>query len=287
MGTSYITDLDNHTLTEENLINVKRKMLVGNIRMLIISLAMLTVSLTGIPRIRVFIDIFSADSNVFQIVGISLYGCALLFLVMYYLINTIYILANVKKNDYWVYIVYRRKKRLDLIDFTCKCLSIFLFFLIFILNPCTVEGTSMAPTFESNDKVICTDVFYYPKKNDVIVFDASKYSSERKNELYIKRIVATQGDIITYSNNIFYVNGEEEQYQMVSKDDFKNILNWIKARGGETAEDYGVIPTDMALVFGDNRNSSYDSRRFGPIYNKDIYGKVILRLYPFTKMKFF
>ena len=67
----------------------------------------------------------------------------------------------------------------------------------------------------------------------------------------------------------------------------ENIINWIKARGGEATEDYGVIPTDMALVFGDNRNSSYDSRRFGPIYTKDIYGKVILRLYPFTKMKFF
>ncbi len=285
MGKSYITELENHSLTEENLIDVKKKMLIGNIRMLIIFLVLSVVTIAGIPRIKIFIRIFSNVSYAFQIVGIVLYLVSLTFLVIYYLSVTIYILANIKNNDYWVYIVYKTRKRFDLISFTCKCLSLFLFLLIFILNPCTVDGSSMSPTFESNDKVVCTDLFYYPKKGDVVVFDASKYTNQ--DELYIKRVVAVEGDIISYSNGILYVNRMPEERQEVSYSEYELLLLRVSERGGVIDNDTAIIPNGMVVVFGDNRTNSYDSRKFGPININDIYGKVIVRVFPFTNVRFF
>jgi len=285
MRKNYITDLDDHSLTEENLIIVKRKMLIGNIRMLIIFLILSIVTIAGIPRIKIFINIFNLKSNTFQIIGIALYAISLAFLVIYYLFVTIYMLANIKKNDYWVYIVYKMKRKFDLVGFTCKCLAIFLFLLIFVLNPCTVDGSSMDPTFKHEDKVVCTDVFYYPKKNDVVVFDASRYTNSEN--LYIKRVVATEEDTITYEDGIFYVNGIADEFQNVSYEEYDMLREFVRIRGGEATMDYMVVPKGMVVVFGDNRSNSYDSRRFGPIYINDIYGKVIIRVYPFSNIKLF
>ena len=253
MGKSYITELENHDLTEENLINVKKKMLIGNIRMLIIFLVLSIVTLAGIPRIKIFIRIFSNVSYTFQIIGIVLYLVSLAFLVIYYLATTIYILVNIKNNDYWVYIIYKTRKKFDLISFTCKCLSLFLFVLIFILNPCTVDGSSMSDTFEHNDKVVCTDLFYYPKKGDVVVFDAKKYAND--DVLYIKRVVAVEEDVISYIDGVFYVNGIADDRQGMTIDKYENILFKIGTLGGVIENNTAKIPTGMVLVLGDNRNN--------------------------------
>lgn len=285
MKAEYITGLENNSLDEENLIKVKRIIKVSSIRMLIIFLVILLITVVGIPRIKIFIKIFSSVSHTFQIIGIVLYSIALLFVVIYYLLIVIYICMN-KDNDEWVYKIYKIKKKIDLFSFTCKCLSIFLFFLIFILNPCTVDGSSMNDTFTSNDKVICTDVLYYPKKRDVIVFDSSKYSGNQ--ELFIKRVVAVENDIITYVDGVFYVNGEKEEIQRVDFVNYYGIVRGIRNIDESLVNgNSAIVPKGMLVVLGDNRENSHDSGEFGPISVNDIYGKVILRVFPFNKISFF
>ena len=44
---------------------------------------------------------------------------------------------------------------------------------------------------------------------------------------------------------------------------------------------------DEFFVMGDNRNSSKDSRSFGPVNRSFITGRVILRGWPFNRIKLF
>ncbi|MBR6072492.1 MAG: signal peptidase I [Acholeplasmatales bacterium] len=285
MNKEYIAELENENLTPKNLIEVKHRMLTGNVIMLSVISAIILVTLVGIPRISIFAKIFKSISSVFQVIGLLVYFISTTAIFVYYLYIIILIIYKNHKGDEWVYDIYNFKKKTDIPSFTAKCLTIFLFLLIFFLNPCTVEGLSMYDTFDEGDKVICTDVFYYPKKNDVVIFDSHNYSG--RDELYIKRVVATEGDKVSYENNILYINGIKEEIQRVDYSNFMGIYRGIKNNNGEYGENYAIVPKNMIVVLGDNRENSYDSGEFGPIKISDIYGKVIFRLYPFNKIRFF
>ena len=48
---------------------------------------------------------------------------------------------------------------------------------------------------------------------------------------------------------------------------------------------YEVIPKDMYLVLGDNREDSLDSREIGLVKEKEILGKVDLRIWPIFRIR--
>ena len=76
-----------------------------------------------------------------------------------------------------------------------------------------------------------------------------------------------------------YINGEvyEEDYlgDDVITDDFS-----LQDIG------YDVIPEDMYLVLGDNRQNSMDGRDIGLIKKSDIIGKIALRFGQLTALNF-
>jgi len=280
-----VAELENHSLSEDNLIKVKKKMIESNIKLLILFSILLIITIVGMPRIIIFIRILGNNFFALQIVGISFYFISLFLIFIYYLYIVFYIFKNKNNNDEWVYKIYKFKKKTDLVSFTCRCISIFLFILIFLVNPCTVEGASMNDTFMENDKVICVNVFYYPKRNDVIVFDAERYTKQKN--LYIKRVVAVEGDLLEYKSNILYINGEKEELQRVDPLNFYRIESGIKKYGGIQTEKGIAVPKGMVVVLGDNRENSNDSGEYGPIFISDIYGKVVIRIFPFDKIRLF
>lgn len=147
---------------------------------------------------------------------------------------------------------------------------------IYVVGLQQVVGPSMEPTFKSNDILILDKITYRfkeVKRGDIISF----YYADSK--YLIKRVIGLPGDYVEYKNNILYINGkivEETYLQGVTTDDFS-----LKDLG------YDVIPDDMYLVLGDNRNNSQDSRdsKVGLVNKKNIIGKVRFRIWPLNKIK--
>lgn len=127
---------------------------------------------------------------------------------------------------------------------------------------------SMAPTLEKDDHLIVNLKAYQidrPIKGDIIVF---RYP-EDKRRVFIKRVIAVEGDIIESRNKTIFINGQliNEPY-VQHKDNSKNM---------ETRDNFGpyLVPKNKFFVMGDNRDQSYDSRYFGYVDVEDIKGKAV------------
>lgn len=142
----------------------------------------------------------------------------------------------------------------------------------FVGRPLTVKGTSMVPTFQDGDKIISTNLLKDYKYGDIVVI------KREKNKPLIKRVIAVGGDTvdIDFNSGNVYVNGELLTEPYINE---------------PTTQNHGVqfpvtVPESCVFVMGDNRNHSDDSRnpQIGMIKEKQIFGKVVFRLYPFNRM---
>jgi len=149
------------------------------------------------------------------------------------------------------------------------------FLVTFVAQRTDVNGTSMVPTLEDGDQLICDKISYRfrdPERFDIIIFPYQY----QKNTYFIKRVIGLPGETvrIDYDGNI-YINGEilNEKYGL-EKMAYPGI-----------AEQEITLGDDEYFVLGDNRNVSEDSRYpdVGLIKRKDIIGRAWLRIYPFSK----
>lgn len=175
---------------------------------------------------------------------------------------------------------YRLFLKSDIPSFVLNCFCILFFVMTFLLTPCNVSGDSMKNTFYNQDKLFCSGLGYKPKQNDVVVFDSSLYTGS-KSGWYIKRVIAVEGDMVSYNplTSDFYVN--DEKIATLTEEQYKVLLNSTYLTDTLSFE----IPKYKLIVFGDNRKISYDSRYFGLIDENKIIGKVIFRIYPFGNPK--
>jgi signal peptidase I len=107
------------------------------------------------------------------------------------------------------------------------------------------------------------------ERGDVVVFWYPKDPSVS----FIKRVVGRPGDQVEIRRGAVFVNGQrvrEDYVRMQFKDD----------------ESYAPVqvPPGYYYVLGDHRNSSNDSRSWGEVPEKYIYGKALLRFWPLSKM---
>lgn len=131
-----------------------------------------------------------------------------------------------------------------------------------------VTGTSMTPTLQNDELVICRKYGNF-EQGDVIAFYFN-------NKILLKRVIGVSGDIIDISEDgTVYVNGEviDEPY-----------LN-EKAFGECDLDLPYQVPDERVFVMGDHRATSVDSRStsVGCIANEAIVGEVMLRIWPFER----
>src|SRR5450755_1214378 len=85
-------------------------------------------------------------------------------------------------------------------------LAVSAFFIIFLYQPVKVEGTSMMPTLQDQERVFINKFVYKLEpieRSDVIVF---RYPRDPAKS-YIKRVIAVAGDRVKIDDGLVFVNG--------------------------------------------------------------------------------
>lgn len=150
----------------------------------------------------------------------------------------------------------------------------------FLFKPFYVRGASMEPNFFEKEYLIIDEISYRlhePVRGDIIVF---KYPLNEK-EFFLKRIIGLPNEKLSIKDGRVIVYNNEHPEGFILEEDYL-------PKGLVTTPDVStVLKADEYFVMGDNRFSSFDSRGFGPIKKPLIVGKVLVRGWPFNRVKFF
>ncbi len=137
----------------------------------------------------------------------------------------------------------------------------------------------MEPNFESGDYLIVDELSYRfrgPQRGEVVVFEYPQDSSQR----FIKRIIGLPGETIEIKENKVTIT-KDGKLQTLDEDSYLsdnvNTLGDLKI----------TLKEDEFFVLGDNRDFSFDSRRFGVVPHDKIIGRVVLRAWPFASVSKF
>jgi signal peptidase I len=142
------------------------------------------------------------------------------------------------------------------------------FIIIFLYQPVRVEGTSMLPMLEDQDRLFINKLAYRVgdiQRGDVVVF---LYPHDHEKS-YIKRVIALPGDTLRIDHGQVYVNGKKiaETYVPPRFED-------------DRSQPEMTVPGHEYFVMGDHRSISSDSRDFGPVDRSLIYGKAAFVYWP-------
>lgn len=153
---------------------------------------------------------------------------------------------------------------------------IFAFIITQFIKPTLVRGESMYPTLEENDYLIVNRMSYKvgePKLGDIIVFKTDLKQDNGDEKDLVKRVIAVEGDKIKIENSNVYVNDELLDESYIHEEYTEGYIDM-------------TIPENKVFAMGDNREESLDSRyeEVGLVDEKDIMGRVIIRLFPFNKI---
>ncbi len=181
---------------------------------------------------------------------------------------------NMSKQDFFADIF-------DWIEIFAFSIAIVFFLFVFVARVAVVDGSSMNNTLYHKDKLLVREIFYTPKQGDIIVCQSSEHGLDQP---LVKRVIATEGQTvkIDFANWKVYVDG------VLLEEDYVKYIAGVDMKGWAYGEEY-TVPKGYLFVMGDNRNDSLDSRssKIGPIDERLVVGKVIMRLAPWGSFKIF
>jgi signal peptidase I len=139
---------------------------------------------------------------------------------------------------------------------------------VFLYQPVRVEGISMLPRLDDQDRLFVNKFVYRftaIERGDVVVF----HYPRDPEKSYIKRIIALPGDRIRIDHGHVWLNGKL----------LREIYVPESFRGNSSMAEM-IVPPDSYFVMGDHRSISSDSRDFGPVDRSLIYGKAVFVYWP-------
>ena len=146
--------------------------------------------------------------------------------------------------------------------------------ILFLYQPVKVEGTSMMPTLDDQERIFINKFvyrFHFEKvdRGDTVVF----WFPGDPSKSYIKRVIGMPGDRVEVHDGDVIVNGRTL------------VEDYVPPEYRDQSE---MRPTtvgpDEYFVLGDHRSSSNDSRTWGMVPRRYIYGKAVFIYWPLEKM---
>lgn len=151
-------------------------------------------------------------------------------------------------------------------------ITVFVLFGVFVAQPVVVEGTSMLPELHDGERLLVDKLVYYKFKNfswghldrgDVIVF----WYPKDPEKSYVKRVIGLPGETVEIRQGKVFINAQplDEPYLDTARNQALPSYSPRK------------IDEHYYFVMGDNRDNSSDSRIWGLVPEKYIYGKAFFR----------
>ncbi len=163
-----------------------------------------------------------------------------------------------------------------------------------------VPTGSMKPTIIEGDRILVNKMAYDirvpfthvsllkladPQRGEIIIFDSAV--SELR---LVKRVIGVPGDVISMSDNVLTINGEQLAYRPAPEDIayadkpalaedsieqlFEHEYIVRKLPNGRAANfPTLIVPPDFYFVMGDNRDNSADSRYIGFVPRHEVVGR--------------
>lgn len=149
---------------------------------------------------------------------------------------------------------------------------VFILFGVFAVQPVVVEGTSMLPQLHDGERLLVNKLVYYKFKSfawghlergDIVVF----WFPSDPDKSYVKRIIGLPGESVEVNNGKVFINGRE------LREPYLDTIHNQNLRDNTTEQ----VKDHYYFVMGDNRDNSSDSRVWGLVPEKYIYGKAFFR----------
>jgi signal peptidase I len=149
-----------------------------------------------------------------------------------------------------------------------------IFVIVFVYRPVRVEGTSMMPTLNDEERIFINQFTYrfgisQISRGDTIVF---WYPWDRSKS-YIKRVIGLPGDTVEIEEGQVYLNGHA-LFEPYLPEEYRD----------RSSMERKVVPPGEYFVLGDHRASSNDSRVWGTVPRNLIFGKAVFAYWPVDKM---
>jgi signal peptidase I len=142
--------------------------------------------------------------------------------------------------------------------------------IVFLYQPVQVEGTSMMPRLTDHERIFINKFVYRFEpihRGDVVVF----WYPRDPAKSYIKRVIGLPGETVTIVEGRVLIDGKPLPEPYVPPQYFDS-------------ESYPPTSVEAKhfYVLGDRRESSNDSRAWGTVDQKNIYGKAVFVYWPFS-----
>ncbi len=149
-----------------------------------------------------------------------------------------------------------------------------IFVILFLYQPVKVEGTSMMPALVDQERIFINKFVYRfglgnIERGDMVVF----WFPGDPTKSYIKRVIGVPGDNVEVDDGTVLVNGQRLEESYVNEE----------FRDRQSMSAFKVQPEEF-FVLGDHRSSSNDSRSWGAVPRRYIYGKAVFVYWPVEKM---
>lgn len=158
---------------------------------------------------------------------------------------------------------------------------VFILIGVFAVQPVVVEGTSMLPQLHDGERLLVNKLVYYKwrgvswghlERGDIVVF----WYPSNPDKSYVKRVIGLPGETVEVRNGKVYINGIELKEPYIEEIHNQNLReNVVK-----------TVDQHYYFVMGDNRDNSSDSRVWGLVPEKYIYGKAFFRYWKPSKAGF-
>jgi signal peptidase I len=157
---------------------------------------------------------------------------------------------------------------LDLLHDLAIAVVVCVLLITYVVQAFKVQGTSMSPQLRDGERILVNKLIYYVgdiRRGDVVVF----WYPEDPDLSFIKRVVGLPGETVEIRAGAVYVDGRliDEPY-VDNENAERRSFPALEVRPGHY------------FVLGDNRKGSNDSRSWGLVPERYVYGKAFLRIWP-------